>query len=100
MRIDVRDRHGCDDQTRAYAEYRVFSTLRHFADVVRHGVVTLAPGDPDAGDGGGLVCRVRITMTNGRHVEATARARHAYAAIDRVAARIQVLMERQLSAVT
>jgi ribosome-associated translation inhibitor RaiA len=99
MRIEVHDLRGDGEQTRAYAEYRVFWTLKHFGDIVRHAFVTLMPADQDHGRGG-VVCRVTITMTNDRHVEATAHARHAYAAIDRVATRVQSLMARQPSAAT
>ena len=47
MRIDVQDGvYG--DQTRAYAEYRIFSTLKNFGDIVRQATVTLTP-TPDGG---------------------------------------------------
>lgn len=92
MRIDVQGRRDFGDQTRAYAEYRVFSMLRNVAGIVRHVSVTLAPDDHTHGGAGGVVCGVRITMTDGRRLETTARGRHAYGAIDRVAGRIRPLM--------
>lgn len=100
MRIDVQDLRRCGDQTRAYAEYRVFSTLKNFGDAVRHASVTLGPDESDDGGSGGIVCRATITMANGQHIEAVADGRHAYAAIDRVASRIQSLINPRPSAVT
>lgn len=100
MRIDVHAHCDCDDQTRAYAEYRVFSALRHFSDIVREATVMLMPTDADSTDRPGVACRVVITMTHDRHLETAARGRHAYAVIDRVAGRIQSLMDRQPSGVS
>ena len=100
MRIDVRAHHDCDEQTRAYAEYRVFSALKHFSDIVRDATVMLMPADQDGTDDAGVACRVVITLTRDRRLERAARGRHAYAAIDRVAGRLQSLMDRQPSGVT
>jgi ribosome-associated translation inhibitor RaiA len=91
MRIDVHGRRDFGDQTRAYAEYRVFSMLKNFGGVVRHVSVTLAQNDRQAGTRG-VVCRVRITLTNDRHLETRGSGRHPYGAIDRVAERIRPLM--------
>ena len=99
MRIDVHDRGDFGDQTRAYAEYRVFSMLRNFSGVVRHVSVALAPDDRDNSSGEGVVCRTTLTMTNGGRLETLSRGRHACAAIDDAASRTRALMEGQPSAV-
>ncbi len=86
MRITVDAAYG--DQTRAYAEYRLFSTLKHFGDLVQHATVTLTP------DGrGAVVCRVVIEMANNRRTEAAAGGRHPYGAIDRVAQKLESSMQ-------
>jgi ribosome-associated translation inhibitor RaiA len=99
MRIEVEGRREFGEQTRAYAEYRVFSMLRNFDGIVQRVSVTLARDDHASGDGDEVVCRVTITMTNDRHLEAAARGHHPYGAIDEVASRIRSLMARRPSAV-
>jgi|SoiMethySBSTD1v2_1073268.scaffolds.fasta_scaffold00205_5 ribosome-associated translation inhibitor RaiA len=95
MRIDVQDGvYG--DQTRAYAEYRIFSTLKNFGDIVRQATVTLTPSEStaDARDEAVVVCRVTIHMTHDRRAEAAATGRHPYGAIDRAAQRVELLMKK------
>jgi ribosome-associated translation inhibitor RaiA len=92
VRIEVQNRSDFGDQTRAYAEYRVFSTLRHFGDRVQHASVTLSPKPNDDGHAD-VVCSVSITMAHHQRVEASACARHAYGAIDRAADEVYQLMK-------
>jgi hypothetical protein len=97
MRVEVLDSSRSGDQTRAYAEYRVFSTLSHFAASVRHALVTLAPAR--AGGGGppgetAVLCTVTVTMTDSRHAAASARGPNACGAIDLVASRLRSQIEQ------
>jgi hypothetical protein len=98
MRIDVYDDHALfDDQTRAYAEYRVFASLATSGDVVQHAIVTLAPVDPSGAHpttGTKALCTVAIRTGSGRYTEVCAPGRHPYEAIDRAAARIKQLLFR------
>jgi|SRR5689334_12085905 len=72
-------------QTRAYAEYRVFSSLAHFGDVVNEAEVTLMPL---VFDGSIARCRVVVTVAGGHRLRASAKGRHVYDAINRAARRI------------
>jgi ribosome-associated translation inhibitor RaiA len=81
-------------QTRAYAEYRIFSSLARFSDVVREAAVSLAP----AGRGHSVVCSVVVGFEMGSPVRVTARGRHAYDAINRVAHRIGPAVRRHTHA--
>jgi ribosome-associated translation inhibitor RaiA len=99
MRIEVQSCGDFGDQTRAYAEYRVFSMLRNFGAAVRHASVTLAPEGEEHGERNNVVCRVTVTMTDDRHLETAARGRYAYGAIDRAAHRIRSLIAEQPLAV-
>ena len=78
-------------QTRAYAEYRVFSSLARFSDVVRDATVSLTP---PAVEGQSVECRVAVTIARGTRVRVTARGRHAYDAINRAAQRIGDALQR------
>src|SRR5918992_3808373 len=78
-------------QTRAYAEYRVFSSLARFSEVVQDATVSLTP---PAREGRDVVCRVAVTSTRGAQVRVSARGRHAYDAINRAAQRIGDALRR------
>ena len=66
-------------QTRAYADYRVSSSLERFSDIVRNAAVSLMPSPVD----GQSVCCVAVTAGEGTSIRVTARGRHAYEAINR-----------------
>ena len=78
-------------QTRAYAEYRVFSSLARFSDVVREATVSLTP---PAGEERSVVCVIAVTSVRGAQVHVSARGRHAYDAINRAAQRIGEALRR------
>jgi hypothetical protein len=91
MKIDVSDiTRTFGRQTRAYAEYRIFSSLARFSDVVRDAAVSLTP----AAKGDTVVCSVLIAFDGGIPIRVTARGRHAYDAINRVAYRIGPAVHR------
>jgi ribosome-associated translation inhibitor RaiA len=71
-------------QTRAYAEYRIFSSLAQFSDVVREAEVSLTP----TASGHSVACSVLVSFEKDMPVRVTARGRHAYDAINRVAHRL------------
>jgi hypothetical protein len=76
-------------QTRAYAVYRIFSSLARFSNVVREAEVSLAPGR-----GHRVLCSVVVRFEVDMPVRVTARGRHAYDAINRVAHRIGPALRR------
>ena len=85
MNIEVTDiARTFGRQTRAYAEYRIFSSLAPFTEHVRDVALSLTP---DA-TGRSVLCSVVVTFTSGTPVRFTARGRHAYDAINRVARRV------------
>ena len=77
-------------QTRAYAEYRIFSSLAAFSNVVRHVTVSLTSGDT----GHAMECSVLVVLHTGVPVQVTARGRHAYDAINRAADRLAPALRR------
>lgn len=83
IRIDVSAAGGSfDGQTRAYAEYRLFSRLAPLRARVDHATIALL--DPrDAGDGVRAICTITIALHRGARVRVSARAPHIYDAIDR-----------------
>ena len=91
MRIEVTDiARTFSRQTRAYAEYRIFSSLARFSDVVREAAVSLTP----AAGGHAVLCSVVVGFEMGMPIRLTARGRHAYDAINRVAHRIGPALRR------
>jgi ribosome-associated translation inhibitor RaiA len=94
MRIAVTDLgRAFGRQTRAYAEYRVFSSLVRFGDVVHEADVSLAPL---ALDGSTARCSVDVRLKDGHHLRASAKGRHAYDAINRAALRIREGVRRHI----
>ena len=85
MRISVTE-IGCTfgRQTRAYAEYRIFSSVARFSDVVREAGVSLTSGPDD----GAARCVVALVVNEGGRLRVSARGRHVYDAINRAAERI------------
>lgn len=92
MHIDVAAPDDFDAQTRAYAEFRLFSALTRCNEAVEHVRVSLQhpPMERDT-----VVCIVAIAMESGTVARVRARARHAYEAIDRAAVRVSNLLWRQ-----
>ena len=93
MNIEVTDiARTFGRQTRAYAEYRIFSSLAAFTEYVREVALSLTP---DA-TGRGVLCSAVVTFASGTPVRFTARGRHAYDAINRVARRVGPALHRHL----
>jgi ribosome-associated translation inhibitor RaiA len=91
MRIFVTDIGGTfGRQTRAYAEYRIFSTMARFGDVVHEADVSLA----SRRTGGAARCVVALTVNDGRRLRVSARGRHVYDAINHAATRIAEALRR------
>lgn len=85
MRVSVTD-IGCafGRQTRAYAEYRIFSSVARFGDVVHAAEVSLISQRAVAA----ARCVVALTLDDGGRLRVATRGRHAYDAINRAAERI------------
>jgi ribosome-associated translation inhibitor RaiA len=91
MRIEVTDiGRTFGRQTRAYAEYRMSSSLAPFDDVVREATVSLT----SAARGRSIVCSVLVGVKTGVPLRVSARGRHAYDAINRVADRLGPALRR------
>jgi ribosome-associated translation inhibitor RaiA len=85
MKISVTD-IGCTfgRQTRAYAEYRIFSSVARFGGIVREAHVSLTSRRA----GGAARCVVALTVNAGGCLRVSAGGRHVYDAINRAAERI------------
>ncbi len=70
-------------QTRAYAEYRAFSSLARFSHIVDGATVMLSRAARQT-----MLCVVTVALANGRRVRIQSRGRHPYDAINRAADRI------------
>jgi ribosome-associated translation inhibitor RaiA len=93
MRIEAKDiGRTFGRQTRAYAEFRIFSSLAQFSDVVREAAVSVTP----AARGRSVVCSVLVGLETGVPVRVSARGRHAYDAINRVADRLGPALRRHV----
>ena len=93
MRINVTDiGRTFGRQTRAYADYRIFSSLASFGDAVRSAAVSLTPVD----QGRSVVCSVLVDVETASPVQVTARGRHAYDAINRAADRLGGALRRHV----
>jgi hypothetical protein len=86
MRIDVHDiGNHFDDQTRAYAEYRVFSTLATAADAVHEvgvGLVRAARAEESPASRDVVACSISVRLRSGCQLDVASHARHPYEAID------------------
>lgn len=80
-------------QTRAYAEYRVFSTLARHADQIDAVRVVVAAAPPGASDD--AVCVIEVDLRSGDAVRAKERASHSYSAVDSAAESIFEMMQRR-----
>jgi ribosome-associated translation inhibitor RaiA len=84
MRISVADiGYAFGRQTRAYAEYRIFSSVSRFG-VVHDADVSLTSRQAS----GAARCVVALTVDGGHRLLVSARGRHVYDAINRAAERI------------
>lgn len=94
MRIIVTAEEGLSGQTRAYAEYRVFSSLARFGADVCETTVSLEPPR----DGAAAACRVAVSLCSGVRVRIRARGRHPHDAIDKAAGRAGDMVRRRVRA--
>jgi ribosome-associated translation inhibitor RaiA len=93
MRIAVTDvGRTFGRQTRAYAEYRIFSSLARFSRVVHDVDVSLT--STRLTHGSTALCVVVVTVGDGSRLHVRARGRHAYDAINRAARRIGDALRR------
>ena len=93
MRISVTDIGSTfGRQTRAYAEYRIFSSVARFGDVVHEATVSLTARRA----GGAARCVVSVSVDDNGCVRVSARGRHAYDAINRAAERIGAALRRHI----
>ncbi|HTM03656.1 MAG TPA: hypothetical protein VL173_09145 [Vicinamibacterales bacterium] len=93
MRIAVADiGRAFGRQTRAYAEYRIFSTLARFSDVVREANVELLPLPRERH---AARCRVTLILEGDHRLYVSGRGRHAYDAINRTARRVGDVVTRR-----
>jgi ribosomal subunit interface protein len=97
MRIAVSSENiALDEQTRAYTEYRVFSSLAPFARQIDHVEVVLSerPADPTGEE---TACSVTVDLAAKGRVGVRSCALRAYSAIDRAASKIEDAMNRRAS---
>ena len=85
------------DHARAYAEFRIFSALARFSDVVSGATVSLRRPRPFSRS---VLCSVAVTLEPGVHACIRARGRHAYDAINRAAHRVGFELALDLEGVT
>lgn len=85
--------HTFGRHTRAYADYRVFSSLARFSDIVRKVTVSLTSSPVD---GESVVCCVAVTIGEGTRIRITARGCHANEAIDRASERMGDALRRHV----
>jgi ribosome-associated translation inhibitor RaiA len=97
MHIEViGEDESSNEQTRTYAEYRVFAVLARYAQGVRGARVVLRreerDGTPDT-----VVCAVTVVLEPSGSVRARSRGQHVYAAIDRAVERLGDLMRGRVA---
>jgi hypothetical protein len=96
MTIRVTDRVvGGSEQTRAYAEYRLFASLAPYSRLVREAEVIVRA---NAGDTPPVLCSVRVHFESGRGMSVHTRGGHAYEAINRAADRLGERLSRRADA--
>jgi hypothetical protein len=92
VRIKVTDIGSAfGSQTRAYAEYRIFSSAARFSEIVDEANISLTSRRP----GGAARCVVSLTVRDGGRLRVNARGRHAYDAINRAAGRVADELRRR-----
>lgn len=83
-----------DRQTRAYAEYRVFSMLAPFSDQAqRIDIALTSPADEEAR----TACRITVGLAQGMSATVTAHGDHACDAVDRAAVRMAGFIDRHFT---
>jgi hypothetical protein len=92
MTIRVDDSGGGSEQTRAYAEYRVFASLAPYSRLVREVEVVVRA---NAGHVSPVLCDISVRFDSGRRVNVQARGGHAYEAINRAAIRVSERLTRR-----
>ena len=93
MRIEVTGKNdSATPQIRAYAEYRLFTTLARHARVIQRVCVIL--GSPDPQTGGALTCEVDVSLRASGSARVLAQGPHMHAAIDGAAERIGYVIDR------
>ena len=78
-------------QTRAYAEYRIFSSVARFGHVVHEARVSLTSIKRA---GGTARCVVSLSVNGDNRLRVSAKGRHVYDAINRAAERIGAELRR------
>jgi ribosome-associated translation inhibitor RaiA len=91
----VNDSVGGSEQTRAYAEYRVFASAAPYSRLVREVEVVVSA---NAGDAPAVLCDVRVQLDSGPRVNVHARGGHAYEAINRAADRVSQQLSKRVGA--
>ena len=93
MRIEVTvNTDSVSARIRAYAEYRLFTTLARHERVIRRVWIILGPPDPRAGDA--LTCEVDVSLQASGSARVLAHGPHMHAAIDSAAERIGHVIDR------
>ncbi len=93
MRIEVTAKNdSVSPQIRAYAEYRLFTTLAQHARVIRRVWVILGFPDPQAG--GAFTCEVDVSLQASGSARVLAHGPQVHAAIDSAAERIGYVIDR------
>ena len=93
MRIEVTGKNdSVTPEIRAYAEYRLFTTLARHARVIRRVLVIL--GAPNAQAAGAVTCEVDVSLQASGSTRVLAHGPHMHAAIDLAAARIGSVIDR------
>jgi ribosome-associated translation inhibitor RaiA len=93
MRIEVAvNDDSVSPRIRAYAEYRIFTTLARHARAIRRVCVILGHPDPQAG--GAVGCEVEVGLHASGSVRVLGHGPHVHAAIDRAAERIGHVIDR------
>ena len=86
MRIAVTDvGRTFGRQTRAYAEYRIFSSLARFSGIVCDATLSLTPSPAGRHT---VRCRVTVSLGHGSDLCISAQGEHAYDAINKAARRM------------
>ena len=93
MRIEVTANDvSVSPRLRAYAEYRLFTTLARHARVIQRVWVILGPSDHQAG--GAFTCEVDVSLRASGSARVLAHGPRMHAAIDRAAERIGHVIDR------
>ena len=82
-----------DEQSRAYTEYKLFSSLARFAEDIEHVEVILS-GESLRQARSGTMCSIHVILATAARLRTRAFGRGPYVAIDRAARRIEATMTR------